>query len=232
MKQALPLILLLLSASPARAVLIDIFVHGAVDEVSDPDQLLPIGTPALGTDMEFQIGMNTDAFDLMVEDSSTGVYVSAAGTLVIGSTFIGAGDVDDRGAFVILNDVASATPGSFGDLWIATLSGPCLELAPAPCRYLGISLVLLGVGEELPLPHLESDALVVPEWPSAWTSARINYTLTEESTTGGDPVVLASVRGGVDGFATSAVPLPSAAWFVPPVLGAVLVRARRRNSGN
>jgi len=180
---------------------------GVVNDVNDPDSLLPFGPLIVGTT---QVSMS-----FTYEDSTSGgpltsdikLYNGAISTmsLTIGGTTLSPNSIDTSRILIFDDADRSAVDPDlpFLDQWFGTVE----ESGTLEIEKYNFSLVTLSA--TAPVAPLTSTDLVEPTWPSAWNRTLIGYQILDAN----DPeIVLASVSANI-------VPVPSAVWLFGSALG-------------
>jgi hypothetical protein len=220
----------LAAASVARGAILQVVATGFVTSASDPQGLLEVTLPEIGSPVSFSITLDTTAQDGYPQYPQVGAYLAAAPVqMTIGEAQVAPGTPEVPGLAVILDGLSTVWYPPPGDQWSGQSTSPCLPSDPGICRRRAIVLNLSG-----PDTEFTSDALVVPAWPSGWSTYEYRSWITysflqaDNPTGSGTNETLAEIRASVASLTVSEVPVPAAAWFLPAAFAAAGLRARRR----
>ncbi len=201
---------------PVEAANISVRAEGVFSEFFDPDGLLPFSEPAPATLFELSLSYDDSTPDFDLGDDF-GVYAGAisAFRLEFGGLTFGL----LSGTRIDVLDDFSGTAG-FIDFWGGSTAA--LEFFPGRTVVETIGLFLTTESQGLPIPILDSDALVPPFGPAPWDIAEIAYRVLDlggEATT-----TLAVARATVTSI--TVVPIPAALWLFASALGLLALNHR------
>ncbi len=182
------LLALILTCSPAYAVIVQVVAAGDDITYYDPQGLLPFPRPPAGSTMTLTLTYDSEAPDILPDDPSRGFYAAIAGlTLDVGGTTI---PRLDAGLIAIYDDLVGGA-----DVWNVTNSQ---HTESTQLLTFG-ALINRNDGTAI-----GSDALV-PPWSAPWNIARISYDVSDISDPD-SPVVLAVAQANIDSLTVSIVP--------------------------
>ncbi len=215
-------LLLMAISFTTQAANVNVTASGAMTVFSDPDGLLPFAEPAPGT---------VFSLDFTYDDATPGsgpppppsfkFYSEAisALTLDVGGPQFGLGDSNSIFVGDDLPDLD--VPDTYLDLWSAETRFDVGSLRGT------IGLVFVAYADAIPIPLLDTTALVEPPWPADWTAAKIYYEIDEEIAPN-EYVTRAEAEANLQSLAVTTVPVPATAWLFGSAV--VLLAGIRRRS--
>lgn len=199
-------LLLMAVSSTTQAANVNVSASGAMTVFSDPDGLLPFAEPAPGT---------VFALDFTYDDATPGsgpptpsfkFYTGAISTLTLDVGGLQYGLGQSNSIFVGTDLPDLDVPDTYLDLWSAETRFDAGSLRGT------IGLVFVAYADAVPIPLLDTTALVEPPWPANWTAAKIYYEIDEEIAPN-EYVTRAEAEASLQSLAVTTVPVPAAAWL-------------------
>lgn len=200
---------------------VSVIAQGVFAEYTDPDKLLPFSEPAPGTVFTLRFTYDSTVMDT-VPFADFGLYPDAilAISLSIGGEMFGM--LPDANDIIVLDDVNQPCAPDCTDQWFTStrIRTPTGIEGEEISEGFGLNLFTNG---DLPVPPLNSDALVAPSWPSSWGDGAIFYSIILDTGAGSEQLAVAYSNI----TSISIVPLPAAGWLFGSALGLIGWMKRR-----